>query len=145
MTAEWMDYLSRRDGWADIMEQLTEIEQEKTAAVSRGDVNAVDACMKREQALSMSLRGMDQKRARMLAQLGLENIPLREQEEHAPKGMEMETKAVAEKLRQGYALFQGVSQLARDTLECHLRALEKAQQGEPLVVEDQPRQADFRA
>ena len=81
----------------------------------------------------------------VLAQLGLENIPLRELEEHAPKGMEMETKAVAEKLRQGYALFQGVSQLARDTLECHLRAIEKAQQGEPLVVEDQPRQADFRA
>ena len=142
---EWKDYLGLLDSLAGIMGQLTEIEQEKTAAVSRGDVNAVDDCMKREQALSMSLRGMDQKRERMLAQLGLKNISLRELEDHAPEGMKMETKATAEKLRQSYALFQGVSQLARDTLECHLRAIEKAQAGEPIVEEDQPRQADFRA
>ena len=143
--ATWQDYLKLMEGLSRTLEQLTQVELDKNTAASRGDVLGVEECMKREQVLSLSLRGCDQKRDAMLAQLGLENIPLRELEEHAPKGREMETKAVAEKLRQGYALFQGVSQLARDTLECHLRAIEKAQQGEPLVVEDQPRQADFRA
>lgn len=143
--AQWKDYLGLLENLAGVMDQLAEIEQEKTACVSRGDVNGVDACMKREQALSMSLRGLDQRREKMLAQLGLGNLSLRELEDHAPQGLEMETKKAAERLRGSYALFQGASQLARDTLECHLRAIEKAQKGEPLFEEDQPRQSDFRA
>lgn len=145
MMAAWNDYLGLLESLAGIMDQLTEIEQEKTASVSRGDVNGVDACMKREQALSMSLRGLDQKREKMLAQLGLKNLALRDLEDHAPQGLEMETKRAAERLRGSYAIFQGASQLARDTLECHLRAIEKAQKGEPIIEEDQPRQSDFRA
>lgn len=144
MTAQWQEYLKLLDQLGGVVEQLTEIEQEKTAAVSNGDVDGVDDCMKREQALSMSLRGMEQRREKLLGQLGLQKVPLRELEEHAPQGMEMEVKAAAEELRRQYNLFQVASQVARDTLECHLRAIEKAQAGDVPPQEDQPRQSDFR-
>lgn len=142
----WREYLKLLESLGKVMEQLSEIEKEKTAAVSQGNLDGVDACMKREQALSMSLRGTDQKREKMLAQLGLQGVPLRELEDHAPDELRMEVKAAAEKLRGRYGVFQAASQVARDTLECHLRAIEKAQAqaGGVPEPEDRPRQSDFR-
>lgn len=139
--ADWQAYLKLLDQLGRNMEQLTEIEQEKTAAVSRGDVAGVDECMKREQALSMSLRGLDQRREKLLEQLGLKGVPLRELADHAPEELLMDVKATAGRLRSQYAQFQAASEVARATLECHLRAIEKAMD---VPEEDQPRQADFR-
>ena len=79
--AIWGDYLRLLDKLGDTLEQLTEIERTKTAAVGRGDLKGVEECMKREQVVSLSLRGTDQKREKLLAQLGLSGVPLRELEE----------------------------------------------------------------
>lgn len=139
--ADWQAYLKLLGQLSRDMGQLTEIEQEKTSAVSRGDVGGVDECMKREQALSMSLRGLEQRREKLLDQLGLKGVPLRDLADHAPEELLMEVKAAAEDLRRQYAQFQAASEVARATLECHLRAIEKAMD---VPAEDQPRQADFR-
>ena len=69
--ALWREYLSQLDKLGETLEQLTEVEREKTAAVGRGDLDAVDACMKREQVFSLNLRGFDQKREKLLARMGL--------------------------------------------------------------------------
>ena len=148
MMASWQDYLKYLGELERAMGKLTEIEREKMAAVSRGDVSGVDACMKQEQAQSMSLRGMDQKRVKLLEELGLRDVPLREMAEHAPLELLQDVRAAAERVRDSYAVFQTASQLARDTLECHLRAIEKAQAGADGDVPPQtehPPQADFRA
>lgn len=145
--AAWQDYLKLLGELGRTVGQLAVIEQEKTGAVSRGDVSGVDECMKREQALSMSLRGMDQRREKLLDQLGLKDVPLREVADYAPEELIMDVKTAAEAVRSQYALFQAASQVARDTLECHLRAIEKAQAGADGVAppqEDHPPQADFR-
>ena len=84
----WMDYLKLLEGLSKTIGQLTEVEQKKTLAVSQGRLDEVEDCMKREQALSLSLRGCDQKRETMLARMGLKNIPLRQLEQHAPEGLE---------------------------------------------------------
>ena len=83
--------------------------------------------MKREQVLSLTLRGYDQKRETMLAQLGLRNVTLKELERHSPPDLRMETKAAVELLRSKYALFQAASDAARITLEVNLRAIEREQ------------------
>lgn len=121
----WREYLKLLEGLGRTMDQLAEIERKKTEAVSSSNLNAVEDCMTREQALSLSLRGCDQKRETMLARMGLKNIPLRQLEQHAPEGLEMETKRVANELRGKYSVFQSASQVARNTLECNLRAIER--------------------
>lgn len=123
---DWQAYLKLINQLSDAMEQLSGVEEEKTAAVSRGDLGAVDACMKREQTLSLSLRGIDQKREAMLARMGLQGTALRDLEDSAPSELLMETKRAAETLRGRYKVFRAASQVARDTLECNLRAIERA-------------------
>ena len=106
--------------------------------------------MKREQVISLSLRGYDQKRDAMLAQLGLRGVSLSQLEDHSPPELQLETKRTVEQLRRQYTLFQSASQVARDTLEINLRAIERlqaAQAGGTAEAEEQRKdhQTDFRA
>ena len=110
----------------------------------------VEECIKREQVMSLTLRGYDQKRDIMLADLGLKGITLDQLEQHSPDEFQLETKAVVEDLRRQYKLFQAASTVARDTLEVNLRAIERlqAKQAGDAAEAEQTRknhQTDFRA
>ena len=109
----WQDYLKLLRGLSKTLKELTQLEQEKNAAASAGNLAGVEACMKREQVMSLSLRGYDQKRDAMLADLGMSGIPLRGLEDRCPEEFRLETKKVAEELRQQYELFQTASRAAR--------------------------------
>ena len=145
MATTWQDYLKMLRSLTKTLEQLTGVEQKKTEAVSRGDLLTVDECMKQEQVLSLSLRGFDQKRDAALRDLGLEGVNLRHLADHAPKEELLETRKVVETLQRQYEIFQAASTVARNTLECNLHMIEKAQQEETAVQSEAPRQADFRA
>ena len=133
--ALWQEYLKMLDNLGATLEKLTEIERTKTAAVGRGDLEGVEACMKQEQVISLSLRGTDQKREKLLAQLGLSGVPLRELEERGPREAHMETRRAVESLRRKY----------ENTLECNLHAIERIQRAQDAPPEeDHPRLADFR-
>ena len=106
--------------------------------------------MKREQVLSLSLRGYDQKRDAMLAALGLKGVTLRELANHSPEELRLEVKGVAEELSRQYEIFQSASKAARNTLELNLRAIERVQAvraGDAAQAEEQRKnhQTDFRA
>ena len=55
--AGWQDYLKFLNSLAHTLEQLTQVEQEKNTAAAQGDLLGVEECMKREQVLSLTLRG----------------------------------------------------------------------------------------
>ena len=146
----WQDYLKLLDGLSRTLEQLTQVEGDKNTAATQGDLAGVEACMKKEQVLSLSLRGTDQKRDRMLAELGLKGVTLSQLEDHSPPEFQMETKRAVEKLRRQYALFQAAAEVVRNTLEVNLREIEHilaVQAGDKGVAEEQRRnhQTDFRA
>ena len=144
-TAMWRKYLSLLESLGGTLEELTGMEQEKTKAVSKGDLPAVEELMKREQVISLSLRGLEQRRERMLREMERAGVPLRELAGHAPEELYQETKDAAETLRQKYDVFQAASEVARHTLECNLRAIEKMQKAQDAPPEEaQPHQADFR-
>lgn len=148
--ATWQDYLKLMEGLGRTLEQLTQVELDKNTAASRGDVLGVEECMKREQVLSLSLRGYDQKRDAMLAALGLKGVTLRELANHSPEELRLEVKGVAEELRRQYEIFQSASKAARNTLELNLRAIERVQAvraGDAAQAEEQRKnhQTDFRA
>lgn len=146
----WQDYLTLLDSLSRTLEQLTQVERDKNTAAAQGDLAGVEACMKREQVLSLSLRGYDQKRDKMLAELGLEGAALNQLEDRSPPELQLETKRTVEELRRQYALFQAASQVVRNTLEVNLREIERIQAiqaGDAGVAEDQRshHQTDFRA
>lgn len=146
----WKGYLELLGGLTKTLEQLTGVEETKTTAVSRGDLAGVEGCMKREQALSLSLRSFDIRRETMLRDLGLEGVNLSGLLDHSPPELRLETKAAVERLRQQYSIFQAASQVARNTLECNLRAIEQLQArqvGDEAEAKEirSAHQTDFRA
>lgn len=148
--ASWQDYLKLMRSLSKTLGDLTEVEHDKNAAAARGDLRGVEECMKREQVLSLTLRGYDQKRDSLLRDLGITGVRLSTLVDHSPEELRLETKAVAEELRRQYALFQTASEVARNTLECNLRAIERAQAvqaGDAVQAEEQRKnhQTDFRA
>lgn len=148
--ALWQDYLNLMRSLTHTLEGLTQVEREKNDAASRGDLAGVEECMKREQVISLTLRGYDQKRDAMLAELGLRGVTLSQLESRCPEELQLETKGVVEKLRQQYELFQGASKVARDTLEVNLRAIERMQNvraGDKVQADEDRKthQTDFRA
>lgn len=145
--AVWQDYMKLLDNLGNTLDKLTEIERTKTAAVGAGDLPAVENCMKQEQVISLTLRGMDQKREKLLGQLGLTGVPLRELEARGPEERRMETKQAVEKLRRKYEIFQSASEVARNALECNLHVIEQFQKSKnaPPPEEGPHLGADFRA
>ena len=148
--ASWQDYLKLLRNLSKTLEELTQVERDKNAAAAAGDLAGVEECMKREQVLSLSLRGYDQKRDAMLAALGLKGVTLRELANHSPEELRLEVKGVAEELRRQYEIFQSASKAARNTLELNLRAIERVQAvraGDAAQAEEQRKnhQTDFRA
>lgn len=148
--AGWQDYLGLMVSLTHTLEELTRVEREKNDAASQGNLAGVEACMKKEQVLSLTLRGYDQKRDAMLAALDLRGVTLSQLESRCPEELRLETKAVVEELRRQYALFQAASEVARDTLECNLRAIERiqaVQAGDAAQAAEsrKGRQTDFRA
>ncbi len=148
--AGWQDYLKLMRDLTKTLETLTQVERDKNDAASQGDLIGVEECMKREQVLSLSLRGCDQRRDKLLAELGLRGVTLSQLEAHSPDEFQLETKAVVEELRRQYKLFQAASQVARDTLEINLRGIERLQAqriGDTAEAEETRKhhQTDFRA
>lgn len=68
---EFHDYLAFLERLRQELDTLSAVEQQKIAAVRSGDLAALDACMKQEQAAALSLRGREQHRKAMLRDLGL--------------------------------------------------------------------------
>lgn len=146
----WPEYLKLMRNLTRTLKELSQVERDKNAAASAGDLKGVEACMKREQVLSLSLRGYDQKRDNMLSAMGLKGVNLRNLADHSPEEYRLETKSVAEELRRQYEVFQNVSKVTRNTLELNLRAIERmqaVQAGDHVQAEEQRKnhQTDFRA
>ncbi len=148
--AAWQDYLKLMRNLSRSLGELAQVERDKNVAASNGDLQGVEECMKREQVLSLTLRGYDQKRDAILAGLGLQGMTLSRMVESSPAELRLETKAVAEELRRQYEIFQTASRVARNTLEVNLRAIEHmqaVQTGDAAEAEESRKnhQTDFRA
>ena len=86
--ADLRAYLALLDGLRQELRRLTQVEQDKVAAVHSHDLNALNECMKREQAAALALRGREQQRDAMLKALGLEGVSLRELPQRCPPGFQ---------------------------------------------------------
>lgn len=123
--SNFWDYLVFLRNLGATLDELTEVEREKERFVRTDDLDGLNECMKREQALTLTLRSYDKKRDEMLLLLGLKDVPLRKLLDYAPAEYREETKKTVEQLSRQYALYRGAFEVARDTLECNLHQIEK--------------------
>lgn len=125
MDAAYERYFAFLEELGRTLDSLTALAQEKTKAVLKDDLMAVNECLKKEQALSLQLRGLDAKRERVLSALGLGGTPLSAFARKCAPEWRIKARAAEEKLRTQFALYQGASQAARSTLECNIHQIEK--------------------
>lgn len=156
-TVDFRGYLALLQELGKTLERLTAIEQDKTKAALNDELDVMNECMKQEQAMSLALRGFEQRQQAALKALGLTDVPLSSLAAHAPEDLAMETRKVVEALQTQYALFHGAFEVAQNTLECNLHQVEKiladlgAVPVEGLGYEDpgpelpKPMRTDFRA
>ena len=107
------------------LQQLTQLAKRKTTAVRNSDLLELDKILKEEQAQSLALRGLDQKRISLLQQLGLQDLRLSELSTKAPAHLQQQAKNSIEALRREFAIYQSAAEVARNTLECNLHEVEK--------------------
>ena len=107
------------------LEDLTAAQKAVASAVRTDDLEKLGECMKKEQALSLALRNADQRRVKLQAELGLENVRLSQLPEHVQDDhMRQEIKAAGEALSIQYQLLQSAAEVARSALECSLHEVE---------------------
>lgn len=150
-------YLALLDELQDSLDRLSALARRKINAVRQDDLLALDEVMKEEQALSLSLRSLEQRRGKLLAELGLEGVPLSGLVARFPTQLQPRATQTVRNLQRSYESFRTASEVARSTLECNLHELEKviaAHGGNPaqgagyLSPDAQPpknMQTDFRA
>lgn len=115
--AVFREYLQLLRGLEKTVGQLVELERKKAGAVRANDVQLVDDCIRQEQVLSLSLRGAEQKRAKLLKELGLEHVKLFGLEREAPEELRQEAHETACALHRRYEEYQSASDAARTALE----------------------------
>ena len=75
--------------------------------------------------MTLSLRGLEQKRLKLLAQMGLESVPLAELSGRYPPELAGRAEKTVDALRDSYAIYRSSADMARSLLELDLHKIEK--------------------
>ena len=129
------------------LDSLTALEQEKIQAVQAGDLETLDACMKREQVATWDLRGRERKRTELLRQLGLEQVSLRELPAHCSPQDRGQAAELSEQVLRSYQVLSSAQQAARTLMESNLRHIQQEldrRQQTPEAPASKKSQTDFR-
>lgn len=125
MEPVYTEYLGHLEELSGLLERMSETARRKLMAARVGDLEALDQCMKQEQAYSMTLRGMDQKRDKMLEAMGLTGVTLSRLAEFYPEELQMQASRVAERAMNRYEEYISAADAARTTMECALRDIDR--------------------
>lgn len=118
-------YLTLLSDIGSRLEQLSLLDRKKTDAVRTDDLQGLNEVMKQEQAVALALRGLEQKRLKQVAALGLENVRLSQLPSRFPSELEIEARATVDTVLHQYKVYQTAAHVARNTLECNLHEIEK--------------------
>jgi len=121
------------------LEQLAGLEQRKLEAVRANEVKDVDDCIRQEQVVSLSLRGLEQRRDKALKAMGIGDVRLSGLIDCAPAELRGETIEVVGDLQDRYRIYRSASSAARSGLERVLHQVER------MLAEEQRRNPSVQA
>ena len=117
------DCLALLEQLSQVFDQLAALEQEKTAAVGAQDLARLDQCMKQEQAVSLTLRGLEQKRGRLWRDLGLQSVALRDLPQHFPPEGQPEARRAVNRLLEQYQTLRSAQEPTRILMEHRIQLI----------------------
>lgn len=121
MAAQFIEYVHLLHELERTLRDLTALQPEKIAAVRAHDLDVLNDCMKREQAASLALRGLEQKRSKLAAALEVADVPIRKLPQRCPQECRSDmAEAVESLLRRGEEL-RSAQNAARTVVEGDLR------------------------
>ncbi len=144
---EIQSYLVFLSELCQVLDSLTRLEQRKITAVRAGNLADLEQCMKQEQAAALDLRGREQKRTRLLAQLGLEQVPLRDLPKHCPPEYRQQASDITQQLIRSYQVLSSARTAARTLMESNLHRIQQELDRRQQVKEapaPKASQTDFR-
>ena len=120
-----LSYLELLGELRGTLDRLSELSQEKAAAVRADDLLALDEVLKQEQAMGLNLRGLEIRRQKLVPQLGLDGTNLSQLVQKFPAHLQAQASRTADALQESYANYRSYSGQARETLELNLHQVEK--------------------
>lgn len=108
-----------------LFDEYLPLEQEKLRAVQEDDVATVEDCMRKEQAIVLKLRGLEQKREEAQQEQGWEGMTFRQIIEQVPQQKRQEFQQLFDQLETSVSVFQETNKNAMDTISVHLREIQK--------------------
>lgn len=111
-----------------VIDQLVNVEQQKLEAVHKGDLLAVDECIRQEQAISLTMRSLDNRRDKMMPELGLVGSNLSNLADLFPPDLRADAAKAASALRSSHADYNSISEATRMALERGLREIDAMMQ-----------------
>ncbi len=125
MSAPFSAYLDLLHDLSGYLDQLSELARQKVDVVRQDDLLALDEVLKQEQAMTLTLRGLEQRRVKLVKELGLEGTSLIDLPQKSPEELEDRARQTAEELRGSYKIYRSCADTARNTLELNLHQIEK--------------------
>lgn len=120
-----LSYLGVLNELSGTLDRLALFAQQKADAVRQDDLIALDEVLKQEQAMALNLRGLEQRRLKLVPQLDLDGVRLEDLPQHVPSHLEDETLRTVKALRQSYIAYRSNADMARNILELNLHQIEK--------------------
>lgn len=118
-------YLNLLKELGGCLNRLGELAEQKARTIRQDDLLAMDEVLKQEQVLSLSLRGLEQRRVKLLARLGLSGVPLADLPGKYPEELRDEAGRTVEELRDSYQVFRARADMVRNLLELNLHQIDK--------------------
>lgn len=125
MEDTYRSYLALLGKMREGLARLTELANQKTAAVRQDDLTTLDQIIRQEQAQAMAFRGLESRRTGFHETLGLGERPLSGIPATFPDSLRLEAKQVVEALQSQYKIYANSARIARNTLEVHLHEIDK--------------------
>jgi len=125
MESDFRDYLEMLKKLSATLDSLYAVTKEKINAVRNDDVMALNESLKKEQAISLSLRSIEKKRDDLNKKLNIKDAGIKNIPEYFPESMRDEVVKLTEETKRKYDTYNSASETLRDLLECALHQIEK--------------------
>ncbi len=134
---DYSAYLSFLDDLLGQLLELTQVEKNKKSAVESHSLGTLNECIKQEQAISLALRGLEQRRKTILAQLGLQGYKMQEMPQNCPPEHAQQTKLMVEKIAQANADFTTAKKEAASIINRNLKIVETSLRQRGVVLDEE--------
>lgn len=125
MNAQIEELLKLLDSLTTTVHELGDVQKKVVEAVRGDNLEQLGECMKREQALALFLRNVDQRRAKLQQEMGIEKLTLAElPAQISDETLRKKVRTAAEKLASEYRIMQSAADVARSSLECSLHEVD---------------------